>query len=92
MGIAIHWKGKGVDEKGYDDVGKCIVSVDPRYFRPTEVEALLGDPSKAKEKLGWQPKITFDELVKEMVSEDLKSAERDELVKRHGYYANDYHE
>ncbi|MBU4491732.1 MAG: GDP-mannose 4,6-dehydratase [Euryarchaeota archaeon] len=92
LGIAIHWKGKGVDEKGYDDVGKCIVSVDPRYFRPTEVEALLGDPSKAKEKLGWQPKITFDELVKEMVSEDLKSAERDELVKRHGYYANDYHE
>jgi GDPmannose 4,6-dehydratase len=92
LGIAIRWDGKGVDEKGYDAAGKCIVSVDPRYFRPTEVETLLGDASKAKAKLGWQPKISFDELVKEMVREDLKTAERDELVKRHGYYANDYHE
>ena len=65
--------------------GKCIVAVDPRYFRPTEVETLLGDPTKAKEKLGWTPKITFDELVAEMVREDLKAAERDELVKKHGY-------
>jgi GDPmannose 4,6-dehydratase len=92
LGITVRWDGEGLDEKGYDASGKCIVSVDPRYFRPTEVETLLGDPSKAKEKLGWQPKITFDELVKEMVREDLKAAERDELVKRHGYYANDYHE
>lgn len=92
LGITIRWDGKGLDEKGYDTSDKCIVSVDPRYFRPTEVETLLGNPSKAKEKLGWQPKITFDELVKEMVREDLKSAERDELVKGHGYYTNDYHE
>ena len=69
-----------------------IVAVDPRYFRPTEVETLLGDPSKAKAKLGWTPKITFDELVAEMVREDLKSAERDELIKHHGYKAMDYHE
>ncbi len=92
LGIVIRWDGAGLDEKGYDTSGKCIVSVDPRYFRPTEVETLLGDASKAKAKLGWEPKITFDELVKEMVREDLKSAERDELVKRHGYYTNDYHE
>ena len=69
-----------------------IVAVDPRYFRPTEVETLLGDPSKAKQKLGWTPKIGFDELVAEMVREDLKAAERDELIKKHGYKAMDYHE
>ena len=92
LGIAMRWEGEGLSEKGYDDTGKCIVSVDPRYFRPTEVETLLGDPSKAKAKLGWEPKITFGELVKEMVREDLKSAERDELVKRHGYYTSNYHE
>ncbi len=92
LGIAIHWEGKGVDEKGYDGSGKCIVAVDPRYFRPTEVETLLGDPSKAKEKLGWSPKISFEELVSEMVREDLKSAERDELIKKHGYMTMDYHE
>ena len=92
LGIAMRWEGEGLNEKGYDDTGKCIVSVDPGYFRPTEVETLLGDPSKAKAKLGWEPKITFGELVKEMVREDLKSAERDELVKRHGYYTNNYHE
>ena len=92
LGISITWKGKGADEKGYDEHGNCIVQVDPRYFRPTEVETLLGDPSKAKEKLGWTPKITFDELVSEMVREDLKSAERDELVKKHGFAAYDYHE
>lgn len=92
MGIEVRWEGAGLDEKGYDAAGQCIVSVDPRYFRPTEVENLLGDPSKAKAKLGWEPKITFSELVKEMVREDLKSAERDELVKSHGYYANTYHE
>jgi len=92
LGMKINWKGVGVKEKGFDDSGRCIVSVDPRYFRPTEVETLLGDPAKAKEKLGWQPKITFEELVREMVQEDLAMAERDELVKRYGYYANDYHE
>lgn len=92
LGITMRWDGEGLTEKGFDDTGTCIVSVDPRYFRPTEVETLLGDPSKAKAKLGWEPKISFSELVKEMVREDLKSAERDELVKRHGYYANDYNE
>lgn len=92
LGIRVRWEGNGVEEKGYDSSGNCIISVDPRYFRPTEVETLLGDASKAKNKLGWQPKITFDELVKEMVREDLKSAERDELMKRHGYDTNAYHE
>ena len=92
IGIKVRWEGTGVDEKGYDEDGKCIVAVDPRYFRPTEVETLLGDPTKAKEKLGWVPKISFKELVAEMVREDLKAAERDELVKKHGYKAMDYHE
>ena len=92
LGIAIRWEGTGAEEKGYDAGGKCIVAVDPRYFRPTEVETLLGEPSKAKEKLGWTPKTTFTELVAEMVREDLKAAERDELVKRHGYKAMDYYE
>ncbi|OZA26168.1 MAG: GDP-mannose 4,6-dehydratase [Hydrogenophilales bacterium 17-61-9] len=103
LGMAIRWEGQGVDEKGYllpsppgrgaGGAGeKCIVAVDARYFRPTEVETLLGDASKAKQKLGWTPKISFDELVAEMVREDLKAAERDELVKKHGYKAMDYHE
>ena len=92
LGISIRWEGQGKDEKGYDADGNCRVAVDPRYFRPTEVETLLGDPSKAKEKLGWTPRITFKKLVAEMVREDLKSAERDELVKRHGFNAYDYHE
>ena len=92
LGMSIRWEGQGVDEKGYDEQGKCIVSVDPRYFRPTEVETLLGDASKAKQKLGWTPRTTFDELVTEMVREDLRAAERDELVKRHGYKAMDYKE
>ena len=92
LGISIKWQGQGVDEKGYDQNGRCIVSVDPRYFRPTEVESLLGDASKAKALLGWTPKTTFDELVAEMVREDLKSAEKDELVKKHGYQTMDYRE
>ncbi|MEQ1527236.1 MAG: GDP-mannose 4,6-dehydratase [Gallionella sp.] len=93
LDIEVRWEGKGVDEKGYDNAtGKCIVQVDARYFRPTEVETLLGDPSKAKQKLGWTPKITFHELVSEMVREDLKSAKRDELVKQHGFAAYDYNE
>jgi GDPmannose 4,6-dehydratase len=92
LGFNVRWEGRGLEERGYDATGKCIVAVDPRYFRPTEVETLLGDASKAKEKLGWIPKITFKELVADMVREDLKSAERDELVKRHGYQTPDYHE
>ena len=84
LGMQIDWAGQGLDETGSWN-GKTVVQVDPRYFRPTEVETLLGDPSKAREKLGWTPKISFEELVAEMVREDLKSAERDELIKRHGY-------
>ncbi len=92
LGISIAWNGDGADEKGYDAAGRCIVSVDQRYFRPTEVETLLGDASKAKAKLGWTPKITFRDLVTEMVRQDLKEAERDEIVKRHGYTAYNFHE
>lgn len=96
LGMEVRWEGGGVEEKGYwvnghAQEGSPIVCVDPRYFRPTEVETLLGDASKAREKLGWVPRITFDELVAEMVREDLKSAERDELVKRHGYTTFDRH-
>ncbi|PTR09393.1 GDPmannose 4,6-dehydratase [Nitrosospira sp. Nsp5] len=92
LDISIDWRGQGVGETGTDQHGKVIVKVDPRYFRPTEVETLLGDSTKAKEKLGWEPKTSFKELVAEMVCEDLKSAERDELVKKHGFAAYDYHE
>jgi GDPmannose 4,6-dehydratase len=92
LGIVIRWEGRGVDEKGYDGEGRCIVAVDPRYFRPTEVETLLGDATRAREKLGWTPRTTFAELVKEMVREDLRSAERDELVQRHGFQAYNYNE
>ena len=90
--ISITWQGNGVEEKGYDAEGNCIVAVDERYFRPSEVETLLGDATKAQQKLGWTPKISFKELVAEMMREDLKSAERDELVKKHGYPTYDYHE
>src|SRR5210317_213571 len=77
LGKTIHWEGKGIDEKGYDsETGNLIVAVDSRYFRPAEVETLLGDPSKAKEKLGWEPKITLEEMCAEMVAEDLKVAQR----------------
>ena len=91
LDMDITWKGTGIEEKGYWE-GKCIVQVDQNYFRPTEVETLLGDPTKAKEKLGWAPKINLHELVAEMVREDYKSAKRDELVKDHGYQVMDYHE
>ena len=90
--MKIEWRGKGADGKGYDASGKCIVAVDSRYFRPTEVETLLGDPAKAKAKLGWVPKISFEELVSEMMREDLKSAKRDMLIKQHGFQAMDYNE
>ncbi len=91
LDMLFEWQGEGIEEKGLLS-GREVVAVDPRYFRPAEVETLLGDASKAKEKLGWEPKITFDELVAEMVREDLKSAERDELVKEHGFKTMDYHE
>lgn len=90
--LSITWKGEGEQEKGYDADGRIIVAVDPRYYRPTEVETLLGDSTRARQKLGWTPQITFAELVAEMVQEDLKSAKRDSLVKEHGYSAYDYHE
>lgn len=92
LGIKITWRGKGIEETGTDAHGRVIVRVDPRYFRPTEVETLLGDPTKAREKLGWIPTTPFADLVAEMVREDLRSAERDELVKKHGFSAYDYHE
>ncbi len=89
----IRWEGHGADEKGYDaETGQCIVAVDPRYFRPTEVETLLGNPSKAREKLGWIPQISFEEMVLEMMENDLALAKRDALVKGHGYKAFDYNE
>lgn len=91
-GIDIRWEGSGVEEKGYNAAGRCIVQVDSRYFRPTEVETLLGDLRKAKRVLGWKPKISFGDFVAETIREDLKSAERDALVKRHGYSVHDYHE
>ena len=94
LGMDITWEGEGVEEVGLFAANptRTIVRVDSRYFRPTEVETLLGDPSKAREKLGWTPKISFEELVAEMVREDLKTAERDELIKRHGYTPLSYHE
>ncbi len=92
LGIAIEWRGQGVDERGLDEKGRCIVAVDPRYFRPTEVETLLGDASKAHERLGWRPRVGFDDLVAEMVTEDLKTAERDELCRREGFRTFDYNE
>ena len=101
LGMSIRWEGKGIEEKGYwikkikkqelrSRSAPCpIIQVDKRYFRPTEVETLLGDASKAREKLGWGPKITFRELVAEMMCEDLKSAKRDELIRKNGYLNHD---
>jgi GDPmannose 4,6-dehydratase len=92
LGMPLRWSGSGVDETGTDAGGRVVVRVDPRYFRPAEVETLLGDAGRAREKLGWVPRCGFHELVAEMVREDLKAAERDELVKRHGYAAYERHE
>jgi len=106
LGIKLRWEGRGADEVGIIDSvatgqgareaalepGKIVVKIDTRYYRPAEVETLLGDPTKAKEKLGWEPKVSFEELVNEMVRVDLDAAQRDELVKEHGYQTFDYHE
>jgi GDPmannose 4,6-dehydratase len=106
LGIRMRWEGEGVDEQGIVDsvdsnseyasasvkVGDVIVKVDPRYFRPTEVETLLGDPSKAKTKLGWEPKIGFEQMVAEMVREDLDLARRDDYCKTEGFKTFKYHE
>jgi GDPmannose 4,6-dehydratase len=101
LALELEFRGSGVDEiavvasapgNSRLQAGQVIVRVDPRYFRPTEVETLLGDPSKAKQRLGWVPKISFNELVSEMVQADLQSASRDDLVKSHGFTTYDYHE
>jgi GDPmannose 4,6-dehydratase len=85
LGMKLEWRGKGVEEVAVDERGEVVVRVDPRYFRPSEVETLLGNPEKAKRELGWAPRTTFRELVTEMVTEDLKLAKRDLLVQKHGY-------
>jgi GDPmannose 4,6-dehydratase len=99
LGIKIRWEGSGVDEKGYwqdskdgRDSNRPIVAVDPRYFRPTEVQTLLGDATKAREKLGWRPQTSFKDLVVEMVREDLELAKRDTLIRNHGFKSMDYNE
>ena len=102
LGISVDWRGKGVEEVGFVaavtgnqarcSVGDIIVRIDPRYFRPTEVETLLGDPSKAAQKLRWRPSTTLEEMVQEMVESDYNSAKRDELVRSHGYATMDFHE
>jgi GDPmannose 4,6-dehydratase len=106
LGITLRWEGEGVEEIGIVEAvnsklntqnsklrtGNVVVRVDPRYFRPTEVETLLGDPTKAKEKLGWTPQTSFQELVSEMVLGDLEEAKRDELCREHGFNTFNYHE
>ncbi len=92
LGIELSWRGHGVDEVGVDTSGRTVVAVDPRYFRPAEVETLLGDATRARERLGWRPRTDFAALVREMAQEDLRSAERDELVRRHGFRSPDFHE
>jgi GDPmannose 4,6-dehydratase len=86
VGMSIRWEGRGIEEKGiHTETGKIIVAVDPRYFRPTEVDELLGDASKAHEKLGWKPRTRFQELVAEMMATDLKEAQKDSLCLREGF-------
>jgi len=88
LGMSIEWKGVGVGEEGVDAVtGQVVVKVDPRYFRPTEVDSLLGDATKARTQLGWAPEVHFDDLVKEMAEADLELARKDALITRHGYRA-----
>ncbi|MNY26298.1 GDP-mannose 4,6-dehydratase [compost metagenome] len=93
VGITIGWQGEGVEEKGYNaKTGEVLVEVDPRYFRPTEVETLLGDPTKAKQKLGWSPKTSLEAMVAEMVAEDLKAAQREDLCAKEGFEVFAAHE
>jgi GDPmannose 4,6-dehydratase len=93
VGMDIEWRGKGIAEEGADrNNGHTVVRVDPRYFRPSEVETLLGDPTKAREKLGWKCEISFDELVKEMFAHDLEIAKRDRLMAQKGFKTYKHHE
>jgi GDPmannose 4,6-dehydratase len=93
LGYSIEWRGAGVHEEGVDRMtGRVLVKIDPRYFRPTEVETLLGDCSKAKEKLGWLPETSFEELVREMVESDLELARRDAHMQQHGFKVLQHHE
>ena len=93
LGMTLKWEGHGLEEKGYDpETGESIVEIDSRYFRPTEVETLLGSSEKARIELGWVPEISFEEMVKEMVISDLKAAKRDALIKKEGFEVFDYHE
>ncbi|MGH8209009.1 MAG: GDP-mannose 4,6-dehydratase [Steroidobacteraceae bacterium] len=93
LGMSLEWRGSGVDEQGVDtSSGRTIVKIDARYFRPTEVETLLGDATKARTKLGWQPEIGFGDLVKEMIAEDLEIARRDAVIAREGFKTYKYRE
>ncbi|MDR1519139.1 MAG: GDP-mannose 4,6-dehydratase, partial [Planctomycetota bacterium] len=92
IGLELAWSGSGAAETGVDQHGRTLVRVDPRHFRPAEVETLLGDPGKAREKLGWRPKTTFAELVREMMRADLENARRDDLLKKSGYEIYGYDE
>lgn len=92
LGISLRWQGDGLEEKAFDAQGNLIVAVDPNYFRPAEVETLMGDSSKAARELGWTPRVSFPDLVKEMVESDYRDAERDALVKQHGYAVHERHE
>jgi GDPmannose 4,6-dehydratase len=92
LGMQVRWKGRGAAEKGYDAKGRCVVRIDPRYFRPAEVDTLVGDAAKARRKLKWKPRVGFAELVEEMVREDLRIAERDQLARQHGHRVPDRNE
>jgi GDPmannose 4,6-dehydratase len=92
LDISLTWRGSGIGEKAFNSQGDCIVALDPRYLRPAEVNTLLGDATKARIKLGWKPRVTFAELVHEMVATDLELAEREKLVKTSGYHVFEYHE
>lgn len=92
LDMKLKWEGSGLNEKAFDETGHCVVAVDPRYFRPAEVESLLGDPTLARQKLGWIPKISFEDLVVEMTNEDLKLAQKDALLEKNGFTAFNYYE